>query len=103
MSDPVTYEHNHPGESLDHLRAAVAHLTRALGLAMSEGVSKEARHAAREARDKAQDAIEAMTRQAEGVCEECLAYRSHRPSCSQNSGTGVGSMRLRYPLRGEPW
>lgn len=60
----MTYDHDHPGTSLDHLRAAVAHLTRALGLAMAEGRDKDTRHATREARDKAHEAIEALTRQA---------------------------------------
>lgn len=63
MDEPTTYRDNHPGTSLDHLRAAVAHLTRALGLAMDEGRDKDARRATRCARDWTHEAIEALTRQ----------------------------------------
>ena len=75
----TTYGDDHPGTSLDHLRAAVAHLTRALGLAFGEGVDKEARVAVRAARDLMHEAIEALTRQErEAVqveCVECVECR----------------------------
>lgn len=46
----------------EHLRAAIAHATRALGLAFGEGVGKEARVAVRAARDLMHEAIESMAR-----------------------------------------
>ena len=97
----TAYQDDHPGTSLDHLRAAVAHLTRALGLAMHEGRDKDTRHATREARDRAHEAIEALTRQArESARVECVACGE----LTRKDGRGVAATvcsECRAELRAE--